>query len=401
MKTLYLECGMGAAGDMLTAALLELVPDREQMLGKLSAAMPEGVRISAQTVQKQGITGTQMTVLVNGEEEHSEDVHTVSGHDGAHHHHHSHCTLHEIEAMIAEAPVSAAVRKQAAEIYRLIAEAEGAVHGKPAAEIHFHEVGTKDAVADVLSVCMLMEELKPEQVIVSPVHTGFGHVHCAHGILPVPAPAAALLLRGIPVCAGDLEGELCTPTGAALLKYFGSSFGNMPVMQTEKIGYGFGKKEFPRLNCLRAFFGETAESGERILELCCNLDDITGEAVGFAQEILLQSGALDVFTAPVYMKKNRPGILLTCLCREEQREEMLSLIFRYTSTAGIRERICSRYALERSEKSLPTSAGTVRVKYVSGFGTERKKPEYEDLKRIACEQKTGIDAVRASVEKEI
>ena len=413
MRTLYIECGMGAAGDMLTAALLELLPDSAAFLERLRSTLPEGVDVQANRTVQQGITGTQMTVTVNGEEEHSHDVHGHHRHehdDGVqeheHHHthrheHHHHASMAEIEALIGGAQVSEAVREKAVTVYRLIAEAESHAHGKPVHEIHFHEVGTKDAIADVLAVCMLMEEIAPERVIVSPVHVGSGHVHCAHGILPVPAPATAYILRNIPIYGGSIEGELCTPTGAALLRTFADSFGEMPVMQTEAVGYGFGRKAFPRLNCVRAFLGETGEQPGQIAELCCNLDDMTGEAIGFAQEVLLQGGALDVYTTPVMMKKGRPGVLLTVLCRPEERGQMLELLFRYTLTAGVRERSCMRYALHRTESAAETSAGTVRVKRVSGFGTERSKPEYDDLKPIAEARQECIDTVRSEIGNEL
>lgn len=410
MRTLYLECGMGAAGDMLTAALLELVPDRDAFLERLRAAVPEGVTVQAERIKKQGITGTQMTVTVNGAEEHSHDAHEHHnhahhghhhGHEDAHSHHHSHASLQEIETMIAGAPVSDAVKERAVSVYRMIAEAEGHVHHRPVTEIHFHEVGMKDAIADVLAVCMLTEALAPERVIVSPVHVGSGYVHCAHGVLPVPAPAAAYILRDVPIYGGSIEGELCTPTGAALLKSFADSFGAMPVMRTKAVGYGFGKKDFPFLNCVRAFLGETEEQPEQLSELCCNLDDMTGEALAFAQEMLLRSGALDVCTAPVLMKKGRPGVLLTVLCRPEQRGQMLELLFRYTSTAGVRERSCMRYALHRSEHTAETADGNVRFKTVSGFGVSRSKPEYDDLKPIAAARQESIDAVRTAVLDEL
>ena len=188
-----------------------------------------------------------------------------------------------------------------------------------------------------------MEELAPEQVVCSPIHVGSGQVRCAHGILPVPAPATAHILREVPTYGGSVRGELCTPTGAALLKYFVNSFGPSPVMRVEKIGYGMGSKEFEAMNGVRALLGETEEAGDSVLELRCNLDDMTPEAVGFAQEQLLKAGVLEVYTTPVGMKKNRPGILLTCLCRPEDKEKALSTLFAHTSTLGVRESLCSRY----------------------------------------------------------
>ena len=284
--------------------------------------------------------------------------------------------------------------KDAKEIYRMLADAEAAAHGVPVDQVHFHEVGAMDAVADIVSVCFLLDTLKPDEIIISPVTTGFGQVQCAHGIVPVPAPATARLLQGIPSLSGTVEGELCTPTGAALLRYFADNYGRMPVMRTEKIGYGMGKKDFPAVNCVRAFLGETDEQGDTILELQCNLDDMTPEGIGFAQERLMSAGALDVYTTAIGMKKNRPGILLTCLCRPDQRELMLSLIFRHTTTLGIREHRWGRTVLTRTERVDETASGPVRIKTAEGWGVRREKPEYEDLASIAREK--GISLAEAA-----
>ncbi|MCL1951620.1 MAG: nickel pincer cofactor biosynthesis protein LarC, partial [Oscillospiraceae bacterium] len=328
MKTLYFECGMGAAGDMLLAALLELLPDRQAFLDQINGLGLPGVHISAAPGTKCGITGTQVTVTVHGEEE-----------DHHHHHeHHHHSGLHDIEHIIEKFALPEQVKKDALAVYRLIAEAESHAHGRPVDHIHFHEVGTLDAIADITGVCLAAHLLAPERVLASPVHVGCGQVRCVHGILPVPAPATAHILRGAPIYGGKIQGELCTPTGAALLKHFACGFGEMPVMRAARIGYGMGKKDFEAANCVRAFLGDTEESGnDEALELRCNLDDMTGEAISFAQERLLEGGALEVFTTAVGMKKGRPGVLLTCLCRAAQREDMLRLLFRHTTTLGVRE----------------------------------------------------------------
>ena len=356
MKTLYLDCGMGAAGDMLTAALLELLPDKEEFLRELNGLEIPGVTVSGEKIAKCGIQGMQVTVKVNGTEE-SEDMHDHvhehahdhncehthdhdhnhihehghihdTSHEQAHvhhhvHSHHHHSGMHEIGHIVQDLPLSEKVKADILAVFSLIAEAESHVHGVPVKEIHFHEVGTMDAIADITAVCLLMDKLAPEKVIVSPVHVGSGHVRCAHGILPVPAPATAYILRDVPIYGGSIRGELCTPTGAALLKHFATGFGEMPVMKTAAIGYGMGKKDFDTVNCVRALLGETEETGDTIVELQCNLDDITAEAIGFAQEQFFEAGALDVYTIPVQMKKSRPGVLLTVMCREEDKETML------------------------------------------------------------------------------
>ena len=283
-------------------------------------------------------------------------------------------------------------------VYSLLAQAEGHAHGRPVEEIHFHEVGAMDAVADITAFCFLLHELKPDKVIASPVNVGFGEVHCAHGILPVPAPAAAWILKDVPVYSGSIRGELCTPTGAALLKCFAQSFGRLPRIRVQKIGIGCGKKDFAQANCVRAFFGETPDREETVLELSCNLDDMTPEAVGFAMEELLAAGALDVYTIPVTMKKSRPGLLFTVMCRDELREKMLSLLFRHTTTLGVREYICNRYTLARSIETLHTPAGEIRRKSAQGWGVSREKYEYEDLARIARENGIALSEARRLAE---
>lgn len=255
MKTLYLDCGMGAAGDMLAAALLELLPQegRAAFVEELNGLGLPGVEFAAQPSVKCGITGTHMAVRINGQAE---------GEGGHHHHHehsheHHHSGMHDIEHIVGgHLDVPEGVKADILSVYGLIAQAESHAHGVPVTEIHFHEVGTMDAIADVTAVCLLMDRLAPEQVVVSPVHVGCGQVRCAHGILPVPAPATAHILTGAPIYGGKIRGELCTPTGAALLKHFASRFGDMPVMTLQAVGYGMGTEDFEAANCVRAMLGE-------------------------------------------------------------------------------------------------------------------------------------------------
>ena len=416
MRTLYIECNMGAAGDMLAGALLELVPDRTSALAKLNSLGIPGVEISGEQMVKQGVVGTHFKVTVNGEEEHSHDIHDNDHHrhddHHEHHEHHEHGQTHsheehghlphshehsdpgKVQELLTSLTVPAEALRDAQEIYRILADAEASAHGVPVDQVHFHEVGAMDAVADIVSVCYLLDILKPDEIIVSPVTTGYGQVRCAHGIVPVPAPAAAKLLLGIPTVSGNIAGELCTPTGAAILRHYADSFGRMPVMRVEKIGYGMGMKDFPAANCVRAFLGETDGQGDTILELQCNLDDMTPEAIGFAQERLMAAGALDVYTTGIGMKKNRPGILLTCLCRPDQRENMLSLLFRHTTTLGVREHRWGRTVLSRRERVEETVAGAIRIKTAEGWGVRREKPEYDDLSAIAREK--GISLAEAA-----
>ena len=478
MKTLYIECAMGAAGDMLTAALLELMPDKEAALVKLNTMGIPGVVFEAEPSAKCGITGTHMRVLIHGEEEesvpcghthahahhhehdhahenhheHEHDhvhEHHAHCHDHEHHHdhehehhhhdrvhHHAHHGMAEIRRLIAELAVSETVKEKVLAVYQSIAEAESRVHGAEVDQIHFHEVGSMDAVADVTAVCLLMELLAPEQVIVSPIHVGSGTVLCAHGRLPVPAPATALILEGMPIYGGSVQGELCTPTGAALLKTFVDSFGSMPPMTVAKTGYGMGTKDFEQANCLRAMLGEsftmngtaskmqTGQDAEgentgsrgaagkdtetenpaaregRITEISCNLDDMTGEDIAFAAEHILQAGALDVFTESIYMKKGRPAVKLTVLARPEDEERLAGEIFRHTSTIGVRIHTDRRYELARRSEQRKTPLGTIEVKISEGFGVRKKKIEFASLKEIAETSGKRLAEVRAALAEE-
>jgi uncharacterized protein (TIGR00299 family) protein len=400
MKTLYLECNMGAAGDMLMAALSELLPNREEFIAKMNSLGLPGVRVSVEPSLKCGIRGSHISVTVDGKEEESVDVapdgcvhhEHEHGHDGDHEHEHvhHHAGLAEIEHTIGGLAVSDKVKADVLAVYRLIAEAESHVHGEPVADIYFHEIGTMDAIADIVGVCLLVEELAPDQILCSPVNVGSGHVRCAHGILPVPAPAASYILRDVPIYSGSVRGELCTPTGAALLRHFTTRFGSMPVMRVSATGYGMGKKDFEAANCLRAHIGYTSEATEEVAELSCNLDDMTPEAIGFAQEILFAAGALDVYTTPIGMKKSRPGVLLTCMCRREKTDEMAALIFRHTTTLGLRETICRRYTLRRKGSVIETPYGSIRIKTAYGDGFSKSKPEYEDVAKAAKENGVSL-----------
>ena len=423
MKTLYLDLGMGAAGDMLAAALLELLPEPQAFIDRFNALGIPGVTVSMERAEKCGIHGTRFRVLCDGVEEdehlhehhHEHDHHDHEhdhdhehhhhdhDHDHEHHHHHHdhdhhdhehhqhhHSSLHHIEHIVGDMKLSAAVEADVLAVYRSIAEAESAVHATPVSDIHFHEVGTMDAVADVTAVCLLMRELGVDEVVASPIHVGSGTVHCAHGVLPVPAPATALLLKGVPIYGGAIQSELCTPTGAALVRHFATRFGEMPLMTPDAIGYGMGKKDFEQANCVRAILGETAGESESIVQLQCNVDDMTGEAMGFALERIYEAGAVEAFTVPAGMKKNRPGVLLTVLCHEDARTAVTEAIFRHTSTIGVREAKLLRHVLTRCTETVETPLGAVRVKRSTGCGVTKRKWEYDDLARLARERGVSL-----------
>jgi hypothetical protein len=396
MKLLYLECKMGAAGDMLMAALYELLSEekKKEYLHTMAELFAGNVRVMPESEMKCGIRGTHMRVKIHGTEE-GEHTH---GDEHAHEHHSYTSLLAQIEAM----PLPEKVRNDAAAVYRLIGEAEAAVHGQELEQIHFHEVGSWDALADVVGCCLLFSMIGADAIFASPIHVGNGTVRCAHGILPVPAPATAELLKGIPFYTGDIQSELCTPTGAALLRHFAAEFSSMPTMVTEKTGIGLGTKDFEAANCLRVFYGETeaaAQSGETdtICDLACNLDDMTGEEFGYCMEVLLEAGALDVFYQPIQMKKNRPGILLHCFCRPEEKDRFLRLLFAHTTTRGIRIQMISRAVLSSHFEKIQTPCGTIRSKISTGYGVTKSKYEFEDIKKAARENNLSLTDVKKQI----
>ena len=461
MRTLFFECKMGAAGDMIAASLLDLFAEPEKIIKQLNDMGLPNVLFKLEPAEKCGIKGKHFSVLVNGSEEESCDVHHHHNHDEhchhhdhcsehhhdfcsendeqhhdehchhhdhcaehhhdfcsendeqhhhehccehhhehGHHHHHEHHGLHDIEHLVMDhLNIPEKVKQDVMAVYNIIAEAESKVHGVPVTHIHFHEVGSIDAVADISAVCLMINELKLDKIIASPIHVGSGQVRCAHGILPVPAPATALILKNIPIYGGTVEGELCTPTGAALLKHFVSEFGNQPVMRIEQIGYGMGNKDFAQANCIRTMLGETEENVDEVVELCCNLDDMTPEDIGFAMDRLFEAGAFEVYTTSVGMKKNRPGILLSCMCKVELRDQMLKTIFKYTTTIGVREHLSNRYILKRSIDKLSADGQDIRLKKVSGYGVSREKFEYEDLVSYAIKNNISLIEARMKLLK--
>lgn len=456
MKTLYLECNMGAAGDMLMAALYELLDDQPAFLQKMQELGLHGVQVTAEPAKTCGIAGTHMRVTVHGEEEHEPDAHEHDhhhddheqkhhhhhhddhdhehhhdhhhgdhdhhhdhhhdDHDHEHHHHHDdqehkhhhehehghhhhHATPGHIAAVIDGLNLPDAVKQHARAVYDAIAQAEAKAHGCPVGDVHYHEVGALDAVADVTGVCYAMYLLGVDRVVVSPVHVGSGTVRCAHGVMPVPAPATANLLAGVPVYGGSVQGELCTPTGAALLTHFADAFEKMPVMRTQKVGIGIGTKQFEeQANCVRAFLGETeAQTNGTITELVCNLDDMTAEALALACEQLLAAGALDVYTVPGTMKKGRAGQVLTVLCEDKDTAHMAEQVLALTTTNGLRVRRCEKYFLQPSVREVSTAWGQVRVKVAESFGITHAKPEFEDVAAIARNTGLSYDAVAQAV----
>ncbi len=433
MKQLYLECNMGAAGDMLNAALFDICTgeQKKEYLETMNH-LSDRIQIKMENVVNSSITGNHMQVLVQtgegmveegegeGDHDHAHDAHPHEDHDHAHdahphenhhhedhthedhhHHHHEHHSLADIHHLVDSFPVSEQVKAHVKAVYQELAAAESKAHGKPVEEIHFHEVGSMDAVADITGAYLLMEMLQPDEIIVSPVNVGSGHVHTAHGVLPVPAPATATLLTGVPSYMSDIKGELCTPTGAALLKHFATRFGQMPQMKVSAIGYGMGTKEFPRLNCVRAFLGESAAYSEtapndKVTQLTANLDDMTGEELGYCMDRLLEAGALDVSAIPMYMKKNRPAYELNCLCKPEEADQIAHAILQYTSSFGVRRADMDRYKMEIHFEAVETENGTIRKKIGTGYGITKSKLEYADMAEAAARRSLPLRGITIS-----
>ena len=439
MKTLYIECAMGCAGDMLTAALFELLSEEQKaaFLEKMNGLGLPGVRVAAEPAVTCGIAGTHMSVTVHGQEEgehdhhhHDHDHHDHGDHHHDHHehdhghghtvphlhvhdhihdhdhehdhvhdhdhhdhdhphehgheHHHHHASPDHIRGLIDGMDLPEEVKTTARGVYDAIARAEAKAHGCPVGEVHYHEVGALDAVTDVVGACYALWLLSPDRIVASPVHVGSGTVRCAHGVMPVPAPATANLLTGVPAYGGEVQGELCTPTGAALLVTFAQSFGPMPALAADRVGCGVGRKVFDRPNCVRAFLGESGGGANgAISELVCNIDDMTPEALAYACEQLLSEGALDVYTLPGTMKKGRSGHLLTVLCDPDREEALARAVLTHTTTIGLRVRRCEKYFLTPGAATVSTPYGEITVKTAEGFGLTKVKPEHDSVAAAA------------------
>ena len=426
MKRLFLDCQMGIAGDMLTATLLGLVDNPEMWIERLNQIGIPNITYTLIPKEDKGLQGYRVAVTINGIEEsehhkgsphdqhntnhHHHDAHQEHGESDTHeehleHHVHSEEHVHGrglqgVTDIINSLAISDTCKQNAINVYQLVAQAEAKVHKSTVTQIHFHELGMLDAIADIVAVCVLLEVLKFDEIIISPIHVGTGTVHCAHGELPVPAPATMELLSGIPMYADyQIKGELCTPTGAALSKYFGTAFSHMPVMTPTKVSYGFGTKQFERPNCIRAFVEINNDLEDTIIEMSCNLDDMTPEEIGYAVEQLLLSPALDVFTTPIMMKKQRPGTMLTILCKEGDMDNLRDLIFRHTTSLGIRYHRCNRYILNRSTGDIDWEGNRIVFKTSSGFGVKRHKYEYDSLATIAKQNDMSLLDLKRQLRK--
>ncbi|MEW6252510.1 MAG: nickel pincer cofactor biosynthesis protein LarC [Planctomycetota bacterium] len=385
MRCGYFDCFSGASGDMILAALVSAGVRIETLREVIQRLHLTGVEVEASHVRRSGLAGTHVHILVPPEAQRQ------------------HRHLPQIMEIIAGAGLPPVVADNARRIFHRLAAAEAAVHGIPPEQVHFHEVGAADAIVDVVGACVGLHELKIERVVCAPLPAGSGTVTCAHGVLPVPAPATAELLKGVPLAACDEPGELTTPTGAAILTTLAESFGPLPPMRIATIGYGAGTRENQsRPNILRLLVGEvegpaSVEGQDRVTVLETQVDDATGQMVAHAAARLLEAGALDVYAAPIVMKKGRPGQLLTVICGDADAAGLQDLLFAETTTFGIRRHECARRTLAREHMRVTTAFGPIRVKVGrSGGRVVQAWPEYEDCAAAAREHGVALREVQAA-----
>ena len=387
---LYFDCSSGISGDMTLAALLDLGVDQEAFLGELQKLPLEGYRIEIGMTERSFIQARQVRVILE-QENHS------------HEHGHVHRSFRDIREMIQKSGLSEEVKDLALRIFTRVARAEAKVHGKPVEEVQFHEVGAVDSIIDIVGCAILIYQLRPDRIYASVVQDGHGFVHCQHGLLSVPVPAVSEIFAeaGVTMRQIDVDTELVTPTGAAIIAELAEGFGPMPEMTLQKTGWGAGTKILPVPNVLKVYWGigisreadDTPEQDteDQVLVLETNLDDCTGEMLGFAMEKLMKEGALDVFYTPIYMKKNRPAWKLTVLARPEKERQMEQLIFTHTTTIGIRKRLEKRRILKRRRVSCQTSVGELEGKQVIlPDGQQRIYPEYESAVELAEESRVPL-----------
>jgi uncharacterized protein (TIGR00299 family) protein len=426
MRIAYLDCFSGVSGDMFLGAVLD-VGVSTQLLEETVAALNIGARLEVSHVNRGGISATKVDVYAHGEKDLPREVYweqrnreSQHGHPhGKHEHHESHHTHHEhphqqhnhshdpsrglkeIRQIIGQSTISAGAKKIAIRIFEALGKAEARIHNTDIENVHFHEVGAVDAMVDIVCAAVGFETLKVDALIVSPLNVGGGTVQCAHGVLPVPAPATLELLRGSPIYSTDIQAELVTPTGAAIVSTLATRFAAFPALRVEKIGYGAGTRDFPgQPNVVRLSIGEAQSevsadrAQETITVLETNLDDSNPQVFAYVMDRLFEQGALDAFGIPIYMKKNRPGMLLTVLCRHEDAAKLTRLIFTETTTLGVRQRQEKRAVLERAWIDVATQWGNVRMKVARLDGAiTNYAPEYEDCKRIALEHHVALKNV--------
>ena len=424
-KSLYLECGSGISGDMTVAALLDLGADREVLEKSLESLKLPGYEIAITRVKKSGLDACDFNVILDAEHEnhdhdmaylhgdgaevhdhpHDHEHHHDHDHTGEHHHHHEHRGLPEILAIIRSGGLTPGARALAERIFQILAEAEAKAHGVPLDQVHFHEVGAVDSIVDIVSAAVCLDNLAPDEVIVTGLSEGSGFVRCQHGMIPVPVPAVLNIVQahGLTLVPTGIQGELVTPTGAAIVAAIRTKETLPASFKCTRTGLGAGKRTYERPSLLRAMMLETEENDEKdtIWKLECNIDDCTGEALGYCMGKLLRSGARDVHYIPVYMKKNRPAYQLTVICRKEDREKLEAIIFRETTTIGIRYVEMVRTILPRRTEKRQTSYGEVAVKICEGEGEVRITPEYESIREVCRERGLPFQKVYDDVLQEL
>lgn len=397
MKTLYFDCSSGISGNMTLGALLEILGDEDYLLNELDKLNIDGYKIEISKKVKNGITGTYVDVILDHEDNHEHDhSHNHSNHEHGHehesehehHHHHEHRNLNDINKIIDESKLDDKVKDLAKRIFLRVAKAESKVHNKPLDEVHFHEVGAIDSIVDIVGTAILINKINPDRIISSIVNDGYGFIECAHGTMSVPVPATSEIFASSNVKFRqiDIDTELVTPTGAAIIAELAKDFTTLPAMVTEKIGWGAGYKDLKIPNVLKVYYGEMEVKNENFVVMETNIDDCGGEILGYTEELLFENGALDVFYTPIFMKKNRPAYRLTVACRKEDMFKLQNIMFRETTTIGIRYRFESRTELGREIIDVDTKYGKIKAKRVINNGETYIYPEYESVKKLAKEK---------------
>ncbi|MFQ6862025.1 MAG: nickel pincer cofactor biosynthesis protein LarC [Beduini sp.] len=397
MKALYFDCTSGISGNMTLGALVEILGDHTYLLNELKKLHVDGYHIHISKSVKNGITGTYVDVhLENIDHHHHHEGHSHEhSHDHEEHdhsHQHVHRNLFDVNKIIDDSEIAPSAKALAKRIFLRVAKAESKVHNETLENVHFHEVGAIDSIVDIIGTAVLIDKISPDIIYSSVVNDGYGFIECAHGTIPVPVPATSEIFAASNVIARqiDIDTELVTPTGAAIIAELASSYGTMPAMNVEKIGWGSGTKDLKIPNVLKVVYGEIKKEDDDIIVIETNIDDCNGEILAYTLEQLFKNKALDAFFTPIYMKKNRPAYRLTVVCKEEELQAMQDIIFKQTTTIGMRYRREQRAVLERQIKEADTPYGKVRIKEVSHQGNTYLYPEYEDLKRIADDKGIAI-----------
>ena len=396
MKVLYFDCSSGISGNMTLGALMELVDDPDYLQKELKKVHVDGYHLHVSKTKKNGITGTYVDVHLEADHHHHHDhdhEHEHHHHDHEHHHdhhHHDHRNLFDVNKIIDEADIDLKAKELAKKIFLKVASAESKVHNETLENVHFHEVGAIDSIVDIIGTAILITKIAPDKIMSSVVNDGHGFIQCAHGMISVPVPATSEIFAASDVMFRqiDIDTELVTPTGAAIIAQLAQSFGTMPAMKVNKIGWGCGTKDLKIPNVLKVLCGTIEENQDEILVIETNIDDCSGEILGFTMEQLFAQGALDVFFTPIFMKKNRPAYRLSIACHPQQLKAMQDVIFKHTTSIGLRYRCEQRTILNRQNTAVMTPFGEVRGKVIDFDGSRYVYPEYEDVKAIA--QKQGL-----------